>query len=428
MSVEVLNQMILDLLLLENSIYYFRTPRMTRFLKYYMRPYLVYRALRPLRSADWLPAIVREAAATFASIDAAENDIAAVKYQLRARYIHDIAHAIVFCCPNVQIVMKKEFTNSELSCIDHNLAIAIMIKRKDLVDKLLQRGANPWGHIEFEGPFAITLSTITHSTLDIVSTVIQSATENFGSLEKEERERIIADAITRAIQNNEYAALTIFGWYQSLADFEDRYTYPILFENCIRYGAASFMLNLLKKPTKAARRNEYRNSAIWAIDSDRMPDNILRICMVKRVLCPQKTYQLVNCHNEFRVTLIRVAVEREDVAMAETILSVSDRKYNGSSNTSNNFTFRKAVMSNNVNMVRLLLRHGFDPEGGHLQNEKSTFEIAREGSVVQHLIKTALLKRKEEFGERYIAPHRLVWNVKEQRDDLVRYSLSPRLG
>ena len=84
---------------------------------------------------------------------------------------------------------------------------------------------------------------------------------------------------------------------------------------------------------------------------------------------------------------------------------------------------RQAIADNNTALVRLLLASGFDCESGRDSREKSTMNVARKKSAIQYLLEGAIIKRIKE-SHRYMAPRRLIWNVKTQKDELVEYSFT----
>jgi hypothetical protein len=93
----------------------------------------------------------------------------------------------------------------------------------------------------------------------------------------------------------------------------------------------------------------------------------------------------------------------------------------------NNTMFRLAIRKNNLDMVKLLLEHEFDPEGGTYLREQSIYELAYRGSAVQRVVKKAVLAQREMFGEDYISPVRNVWNEELQEVELAEYILTSRL-
>jgi hypothetical protein len=78
-----------------------------------------------------------------------------------------------------------------------------------------------------------------------------------------------------------------------------------------------------------------------------------------------------------------------------------------------------------LDMVKLLLEHKFDSEGGTCPREQITYELAYRGSDVQRVMKEAVLAQREVFREDYIPPVRKVWNEESQEVELAEYILTP---
>jgi hypothetical protein len=127
-------------------------------------------------------------------------------------------------------------------------------------------------------------------------------------------------------------------------------------------------------------------------------------------------------HQDDKVrSILQWAVEAESAIRVKIVLAMDDFMFSYFRSGS---ILRKAIKSNNAGIVRHLLKHGFDPEGGRDRKARSTMDIARKDSAVFEMLQKAITKKIKQAGSVYRAPERLVWNVTTEKDELVAYSFT----
>lgn len=94
---------------------------------------------------------------------------------------------------------------------------------------------------------------------------------------------------------------------------------------------------------------------------------------------------------------------------------------------------RHAIAENLTDVVHLLLKKGWNPEGGDIYGDicgrhdaklKSTMDLARKKSDIWYLLRDAIQKKIDTEGEDYKVPRRYVWNSRKQKDVIVAYSFT----
>jgi hypothetical protein len=249
------------------------------------------------------------------------------------------------------------------------------------------------------------------------------------SVTSNKQNKIMGSLITWALESHgETIASVLYCWYKSIASPKGFTAWVKTFEACMKNDAPDLAKHVLQPPLSKKGLQCIQEAAISAIVGNRMPPKILVVCIQENLLNTLYFYKSpFQCDPPF--TLIRKAVKKNGVQMATIILNAHKRAgyiFNNSSPlSSNNATFRLAICKNNVAMVKLLLRHEFDPEGGADKDEPSTFQLAYRRSEVQRIVKEAVLAQRESLADDYKTPVHMVWNKELQELEPVAYTLAP---
>jgi hypothetical protein len=414
---------------LQQPICRFKNPTMQVILKKNLVRFLLHRALRPQEAFGPLPSLIHNAASTFVAIEKPDLVDPAKKHNLKEQYIVEIVEAVVdlrrdYICSF--LVARPRIP--QIPETDHNLAVAITIGRPDLVNHLIGQGANPLNCTKALGDPLHLMVALDDSAM--TTTILAAVQSQFAmSVTSNRQNKIMASLITWALESHgERIASVLYCWYKSIANPKGYTASVKTFEACMKNEAPNLAKHVLQPPLSKKGLQCMQEAAISAIVGNRMPPKILKVCIQKNLLTTLYSYR-----SPFRYdppfTLIRKAVEKNDVQMATIILNAHKRAGyifdNSSPLSSNNATFRLAICKNNVEMVKLLLRHEFDPEGGAEKSEPSTFQLAYRGSEVQRIVKEAVLVQREILGEDYETPVRMVWNEELQELEPVAYTLAP---
>lgn len=240
-------------------------------------------------------------------------------------------------------------------------------------------------------------------------------------------DQIIARAaIESAGHANEDAAMFLVGIYLS--------TWPRLSRPQLRelLHAACYnnMLSLLDELFKQSRKCESATR-----DCQRLILSRLRWLRFSRpMLDLALDHGVIEISGRYRLydpdaaqSMLYHVVSRGHVDLARSILERmgKTRCGYGGDNEHENSVLSTAIVSNDIEAVRLLLEYGFDPEGSRRPTAKSTFELARPKSHVARVIGEAIEAKITEQGDNYTAPIRSVWNEKTQVDEDISYSLLP---
>jgi hypothetical protein len=391
--------------------------------------FLVHRALRPQEAFGPLPSLIHNAASTFVAIEKPDLVDPAKKHKLKEQYIVDIVEAVVglrrdYICS----FLVAQPRIPQIPATDHNLAIAITTGRRDLVNYLIGQGANVLSCTKALGDTLHLMVALNDSAM--TTTVLATVQSRFAmSVTTNKQNKIMGSLITWALESHgETIASVLYCWYKSIASPQGFTAWVKTLEACIKNDAPDLAKHVLQLPTSKKGLRRMQRAAISAIVGNWMPPNILKVCIQESLLNTLSSYKTpFRCDPPF--TLIHKAVEKNDVQMATIILNAHKRAGyildNSSPLSSNNATFRLAICKNNVEMVKLLLRHEFDPEGGAEKSELSTFQLAYRGSEVQQIIKEAVLVQREMMEEDYETPVRMVWNEELQELEPVAYTLAP---
>ena len=413
--------------LLEQSIRNFKHPTMRAFLRQNLVQFLVRKALRIEKACGLLPIIIENVAATFVELEYPGLTSSVAKYTAKEQYIVKIAKALVDVrgdqiCSCIITPPKTP----QMHDINNQLAIAITISLEDIVTHLLRQGANPLEYSKTLGdPLCLMVEANNNAVTAAILAAIQSQFAT--SVVPTQQNKIVGELIVWALDTHgEAVASSLYAWYRQIA--KGFAAYVSIFDGCIKHSASELAKDILQTALSKRDWNCMRKAAISSIVYNQMTPGILRVCIKEKLLNTLESYKSPFPRDP-SFTLINKAVEKDDVQMAKVILDAHKRAglifENSSPFGYNNTVFRLAIRKNNLDMVKLLLEHKFDPEGGVCKDDPSTFELAYRGSDVQRIVKEAVLAQREEFREDYITPVRQVWNEELQEVELVEYTLTP---
>jgi hypothetical protein len=192
-----------------------------------------------------------------------------------------------------------------------------------------------------------------------------------------------------------------------------------LFGSAVRLGSLSLLGSALDLGFAGALEDRYVGHVLRGFKSNKKAPEVLRLCTEKQLITGATRYRWRQ--DDEAQSALEWAVEAESAILVGITLSLDEFAYGNDGSCS---ILRKAIQDNNPAIVRYLLKHGFDPEGGRDPKAGSTMDIARKDSAVSDMLRKAITKKIKRLGSGYRAPERLVWNVTNKKDELVAYSFT----
>jgi hypothetical protein len=413
--------------LLEQPVSKLKHPKLRTFLRQNIIQFLVNKTLRLEKACGLLPIIIGDAAAAFVEIDSPGLTNPIAKYKAKKQFVIDIVKAIVAVRGDqIRSFIITPPKTLHVQTINDHLAIAIMIRRQDIVTRLLGQGANPLKSSKALGdPLCLMVKLNKSAMTSVILAAVQSQFST--SVAPTQQNRVVGKLIVWALETHgEAVASSLYTWYRQIAQgFAAQVS---IFGGCMKHSASELARDILQTTLPKRGLKALRKAAISSIVYNHMPPAILSVCIEEKLLNTLDSYESPFPRDP-PFTLIRKAVEKDNVQMAKIILDAHDQAghtmNNSSPFSSNNSTLRLAIRKNSFEMVKLLLEKEFDPEGGVSKEDPSTFELAYCGSRVQGIVKEAVLAQREQFGEDYTPPVRQVWNEDLQEVELIAYILAP---
>jgi hypothetical protein len=381
--------------------------------------FLEYRTKALYGAPDVLPSIVRNSAELFMKIYGERSEAA------RSEHIRTISLVIVkHCQKSASLLISPSTTKfnfpTQNNHVDTALLVGIMLDKATLVSGLLSGGANPWDGASLLGKPLVLAATKNNAYL--LTIILLTAEHQDGSCSQKARSSILVEAICKALRiNTSLIPNMLLHWHLRHVGDLTVAQRNRLFEIATESGSTPFLRQLLNQGFTGAFKQNCIKSLVDSFRFNQHAAAILALCFDKKLVSSYTRYRRLP--HEEALTLLDWAIEAGRASLVRIVLS-GDRSigYSGSDSAT---SFRKAIKNNDPAIVKLLLQHGFDPEGDYRVPEHgSTMDISRKDSAVYHILHKAILNKIKRQGDDYDKPNHWVWNAKKQKDELIAYSFT----
>lgn len=343
----------------------------------------------------------------------------------RSKHIRTISSIIVKHCRNsTSLLISSTTTKSKGPAQNHHvntaLLVGIMLRRADLVSALISEGANPWNGSSLLGKPLVLAAT--KNNAEILGILLRKAEHEDGSPPKKARSNILVEAMCKALQiNNSLIPKMLLRWHLMHVGPLTVAQRNQLFEIATEGGKTSFLGDLLKQGIVDSFRQNCIRTIVNSFRLNKHAAAILALCFNTKLVSSYTRYRR-QLHEE-ALTLLDWAIEAGRASLVRVVLCGNRSiRYSGSDGAA---SFCKAIKKNDPGIVKLLLEHGFDPEGDYgMPKHGSTIDIARKDSAVYNILQQAILNKIKQKGNGYVMPKHWVWNVKKQKDELIAYSFT----
>lgn len=303
------------------------------------------------------------------------------------------------------------------------LTIAIYLDKRTLVKQMLECGTNPFGRSRLFG-YALC-AAVRMNSLRITKLLLSDAAKESHGLTKIHHSDAIIEAINTAVFGKQWSlAVILVEWYKTNV----RRLGPKYGQNLMELAAAADGVPLLQAlPPRSANDQQ---KILLGLLRNPTPKAVLRYCVEEVFPC---WTQVRRSNRDKARSLLDLAVREDNLPLVEATVHVQARVPNARLYWETTHAFRKAICRNNEAMVRFFLKQGTDPEAviyphpnpHSVRSLKSTCELARPGSKVHAMVRTAVVAKIHLQGSSYQPPKYYVWSEKEQKDVLVAYTFYP---
>jgi len=337
-------------------------PAAERLLHRHVKLFLVYRCKSLYGAPEVLPNLVRNVVEHFmtATSQASGTD--------REAYMDRVCDAIVNHCRANMLsslaikptpIVRRRFASDPIQV--YCLAIAILMKEKELVSHYLSQGVSVWDSTAiFEMPLKVA------AKLEAIEFVAQLLEDAKSSLTKSNRAksmshlRIIINRTTRS-EHWDIAIIVIDWWFRHL-----RKPHPATIVSWVKKAAIVPTTEFLHRILDHGHTSATKHALVellychHAIQEDGGRSRLARALIDRNILDPSKYYSHPGA---VFGSLLALAVEQGDIKLATGYLKL-DLSPNGLRNSEGNFEHPlvRAVVKSDETMVRLLLDHDADPQ------------------------------------------------------------------
>jgi hypothetical protein len=395
-----------------------------KLLKRNMVLFLTHRMSALHGAPDFLPSVIRKLVGHIMDVIGNSTDKA------RKSWVQKVITAIALNCDDV---VNLAIAPTPLKCNKHSmdavdtnaLSVAIYLRDKYLLSKLLERRLDPWDRTLLFGH----VLCVAAETNDIRSARrLLPSVEGFRRYFRQHaRSEIVIKALDKAVQNHHWSlAVTFYRWHETnVGCISD-----LCRKGLIKSAAAGNGVLLLKTVLPFAQV-QYQDDLLLGLLASKWPQYVLLHCVQEIGI--DNWLHLRRSSLEKTKTLLGLAVRERNLPMVKTTIAVQTQCPDSSLYISTNYALRDAIVQNSEDIVRFLLDHGADPEARFpfriAQAKKrpltSTCELARPDSKVYYMVKKAIEQKVAKLGGDYQPPQYFVWSKKEQKDILVAYTYHP---
>jgi hypothetical protein len=364
--------------------------------------FLEYRTKALYGAPDILPSIVRRAADFFMRIEGTSGD-GARSAQIRnisATIISESRESVSLLVAPTPTMYKGFALNTDLQ---NALAIGTAQNNAQVVSASLRYGASPWDMVHLMGKRPLIMAVKSQHDGIIIMVLAEMSKDDRGHAQKL-RSIWVIHAITVALRlDDQLLPGRLLQWHTKHIN---KPTIPYLndlFGSAVASGSLLLLGDILDLGFAGTLQDRYVGHVLRGFKSNKKAPEILRLCTEKELITGVTRYRQ---HQDDKVrSILQWAVEAESAILVKIVLAMDDFMFSYFRSGS---ILRKAIKSNNAGIVRHLLKHGFDPEGGRDRKARSTMDIARKDSAVFEMLQKAITKKIKQAGSVYRAPERLV--------------------